>query len=172
VVNQLFPRRIDRVLDPAYLADVDAESLDRLHEMLDECLQIETETAYVRQLALGRISILDAEQRRRATGGSVAELVAALPQILAGDEHLPDPLSSRLPRYLAPAAKIEFKRGLETYVSDESLATLPALPDTELAERLAKLHELEREASARRSALVSVIERLEAAIAARVTAGT
>src|SRR5262252_3640783 len=139
------PRRIDVVLGPGYLeglADLDIDDVRAMHE---QCLEIETEVSYVRRLAQARIEILRAEQDRRARGGSVAEFVAALPSILSAGGPRTEPASSRLTRHLAPAPAIEWTRGRESLISDDTLANLPTLSDTELAEALDGLDALERE---------------------------
>ena len=46
-------------------------------------MELETEVSYVRRLTQARIDILEAEIERRATGGSLEDLIARLPQILA-----------------------------------------------------------------------------------------
>ena len=84
-------RRIDIVLEPEYLDGLASVSDDDLQAMHEECMELETEVSYVRRLAQARIEILNAERERRATGGSVADLIAALPKILADPGPRPDP---------------------------------------------------------------------------------
>ena len=161
------PRRIDVVLAPGYLdglADVPDDALRAMH---DECTEVETEVSYVRRLAQARIEILRAEQDRRARGGSVAELVAALPTILADPGPRPAPSASRMVRRLAPDPEIEWTRGREVLVSDDTLANLPVLTDDDLAARLAELGLLEQEVSGTRRSLHGVIDRLDAELAGR-----
>ena len=73
-------RRIDRVLEPEYLEGLDGRSLDEVRDMDRECTEIETELSYVRRLAQARIDIIQAEVDRRAAGGSLGDLIAALPE--------------------------------------------------------------------------------------------
>lgn len=160
-------RRIDIVLAPEYVDGLASLSDDDLHAMHEECMELETEVSYVRRLAQARIEILTAEQERRATGGSVADLVAALPRILADAGPRPDPASSRLTRHLAPAPAIQWTRGREPLIVDDTLANLPTLSDETLATTLVELGELEREVSERRRALHGVIDGLEAELARR-----
>ena len=51
---------------------------------------------------------------------------------------------------LAPAAGIEWNRGLERLITDGTLANLPNLTDAELQATVAQLRELERDVSERR----------------------
>jgi len=161
------PRRIDVALDPEYLEGLEDRDIDDVRTMHEQCLEIETEVSYVRRVAQARMEILRAEQDRRARGGSVADLVAALPSILADAVPRPDPASSRLTRHLAPAPAIEWTRGRESLISDDTLANLPTLTDGELAEALDGLGELEREVSDRRRELHGVIDVIEADLARR-----
>lgn len=160
-------RRIDIVLAPEYVDGLANLSDDDLRAMHEECMELETEVSYVRRLAQARIEILIAEQERRATGGSVADLIAALPKILADSGPRPDPASSRLSRHLAPAPAIQWTRGREPLIVDDTLANLPTLSDETLEGTLGELRELEREVSERRRALHGVIDGLESELARR-----
>jgi hypothetical protein len=164
-------RRIDKVLDPKYLAGLDGWSLDEVRRCHTECLEIETELSYVRRVAQARVDILEAELDRRAGGGSVGDLIASLPEILSDEEPRPPAERSRFPRQLAPSMEIPWRRGLERLIADGTLADLPTLSDEELRSTIAQLGELERQASAQRSALHGVIRRLEADVAARHKVG-
>lgn len=143
-------------------------SLDEIHAMERECLEVETEVSYIRRLAQGRIDILEAERDRRAAGGSLGDLIAALPEILADDGPNTAVANTRAQSLLAPAAGIEWNRGLERLVSDATLATLPTLSDAELQATLGQLRELERDLSTRRRALHGVIDGLTRVIAQRL----
>jgi hypothetical protein len=165
--DQTYRRRIDRVLDPSYLDDLDSCTLDELRRRHEECLEIETEVSYVRRLAQARLDILDAELQRRRAGGTLGDLVDALPRILADEGPRAPVARSRLPRHLAPSMDIQWRRGLEHLVSDATLANLPHIPDDELRTTMDQLRELEQDVSAKRRALHRVIDRIEADLAAR-----
>lgn len=164
-------RRVDRVLEPDYVDDLASSSLEEIRARHSECLEIETEVSYVRRLAQARLDILRAELSRRAAGGTVGDLIAALPQILSDDGPRAPVTESRLPRHLAPSMDIKWNRGLEHLVFDETLATLPTLSDEELESRIAQLSTLERELSERRRALHRVIEAIELDLAGRHKVG-
>ncbi|MFO7592254.1 MAG: aerial mycelium formation protein [Acidimicrobiia bacterium] len=164
---QTHTRRADVLVAPAYLEGLDAKDLDALRAMHAECSEVETEVSYVRRLAQARIDIVKAELDRRAAGGTVGDLIAALPQILADPPPRPDPSTSRLPRHLGPAPAIEWRRGLEYLISDSTLVHLPAMAEDELRETLELLRRLEAETSERRRRLHGVIDRLEHEVAAR-----
>jgi RsiG-like len=160
-------RRLDKVLDPEFLADIDTWSLDELRGHHAECLEIETEVSYVRRVAQARIDILEAELDRRAAGGSVGDLIAALPEILADEGPRAPAGKSRLSRHLAPSMSIQWQRGLEHLITDRTLADLPSLGDEELRSTIHQLGELEQQVSEQRRALHQVIDRMDAALAAR-----
>jgi hypothetical protein len=164
-------RRIDKVLDPSYLADLREWPLDELRRRNAECLEIETEVSYVRRMTQARIDILEAELDRRAGGGSVGDLIAALPEILADEGPRAPVEKSRLTRRLAPAMDIQWRRGREHLIADDTLATLPNLDADELRATKRELGELEREVSQQRHRLHEVIDRMEAELVARHKVG-
>ena len=161
-------RRIDRILAPEYLEGLDGRSLDELRTMERETLEVETEISYVRRLAQGRIDILAAEGDRRAAGGALGDLIAALPTILADDNARSGPATTRVQPVLAPAAGIEWNRGLERLITDGTLANLPLLTDAELQATVGQLRELERDVSVRRRSIHAVLDALTHAIASRL----
>jgi hypothetical protein len=164
-------RRIDKVLDPEFLVDLSDWPLDELRQRQTECLEIETEVSYIRRMTQGRIDILEAELDRRASGGSVGDLIAALPEILADEGPRAPVEKSRLTRRLAPSMQIEWRRGRERLITDATLAKLPNLDDDELRSTIGELGELEREVSQQRRELHQVIDRMEADLAARHKVG-
>jgi anti-sigma-K factor RsiG len=160
-------RRLDRVLEPDYLVDVTTLSTDEVRERRQDCSEIENEVSYVRRLAQARIEILEAEVDRRRNGGSVGDLIAALPQILADETTRADAPAARITPQFAPSPDIEWNRGLERLVSDNTLANLPTLSDAELDETIGQLRTFESETSETRRALHKVIDELDLEIAMR-----
>ena len=122
-----------------------------------ESAEIETELSYVRRLAQARMDIIQAEIDRRAAGGSLGDLIAALPQILSDDSPRANPATTRFADPLTGASEIDFNRGLERLISDATLANLPTLTDDELRTTLEQLRSLEHEVSNNRSALHAVM---------------
>ena len=159
-------RRVDTMLEPEFLSDLAQRDVEEIRAMHEECLTVETEVSFVRRLAQARIDIVEAELDRRARGGSMGDLLAALPDILADDSRA-TPAESRLPRHLSPATNIQFRRGLEHLISDTTLVNLPTLSEEELRATLGQLRELEQEVSTQRRALHQVIDKIEAEISER-----
>ena len=164
-------RRIDKVLDPAFLTKVSDWPLDDLRRRHAECLEIETEVSYVRRMTQARIDILEAELARRASGGTVGDLIAALPEILADEGPRAPAEKSRLTRYLAPSMDIQWRRGREHLITDDTLAKLPNLDDDELRSTIRELGQLEQQVSQQRRDLHQVIDRMEGDLAARHKVG-
>lgn len=163
-------RRLDRVLDPAYLEGLSDRPVDEVASMQTECVELETEASFVRRLAQARIDILEAERRRREDGGSLDELIAGLAGILADEGPRPSPAQAHLPQVLHPSPEIEWTRGLERLVGDATLVRLPDLPDEELTQAEEGLRELETEVSTVRHRLHEVLHALEMELAARIRA--
>lgn len=163
-------RRLDRALSPAYLEGLGERTVEELESMQTECVELETEASYVRRLAQARIDILEAERRRRESGGSFDELIAGLAGILADHGPRPAPAQAHLPQVLHPAAEIEWSRGLEPLVGDNTLVRLPDLSEAELDETERRLRELESEVSGMRHRLHEVLRALERERAARIQA--
>jgi hypothetical protein len=159
-------RRTDALLEDDYLDGLSDRSLEDVRAMHDECLTVETEVSYVRRLAQARIDILEAEIERRASGGSVGDLVARLPAILA-DPPRAEPAASHLPRHLGPASDIPWRRGLEHLITDATLVNLPTLSEEELSSTLEQLRVLEQEVSTQRRNLHRVIDTIEAELSER-----
>lgn len=164
-------RRIDKVLEPGYRADLSESPLEELRRRHAECLEIETEISYVRRVTQARIDILEAELDRRARGGSVGDLIAALPEILADEGPRPPVEKTRLTRRLAPSMDIPWRRGREHLITDDTLATLPSLDEDELRSTMRELGQLEQEVSRQRRRLHEVIDSLDAELAARHKVG-
>ncbi|MFN8034937.1 MAG: hypothetical protein U0V73_03280 [Acidimicrobiia bacterium] len=160
-------RRLDRVLAPEYLESVATTATDDVRAMREECSEIENEVSYVRRLAQARVEILKAELDRRAAGGSVGDLIAALPEILAGEGERAGASTARVSRQFAPSPEIKWTRGLERLIADDTLANLPTLAEEDLRSTLDQLKRFESEISETRRALHKVIDELELEIAMR-----
>jgi anti-sigma-K factor RsiG len=139
--------------------------------MKAECAAVETSLSYYRRLAQGRIEIIDAEVERRARGGSVEELIAKLPDILAGDGGRSSTTQARIAEPEAPILDLEFTDNRQQLVSDSTLADLPALDDARLGTIRDELNEFEREVSDLRHRLHGVLDGIEHEIATRQAAG-
>ena len=125
-------RRIDRVLDPAFVEGVDQLGLPELRARREEAEAEEADVSYLRRLLQGRLDILRAELVRRSASDEqdVAGLLAGLPAILTDDS--PGTTFSAVPRVQVPSRAGEHRRRVERLVSDETIARLPELDVEEL----------------------------------------
>ncbi|HMS24938.1 MAG TPA: aerial mycelium formation protein [Acidimicrobiia bacterium] len=165
--SEKYRRRIDTILSGEYTEGLAEKSEAEVRELRDTAREVETEISFLRRLAQSRLDIFKAEIDRRARGGSLSDLIAALPGILASGETRSSAPNSRLSSILAPSPNIEFKRGMEKLVTDDSLANLDQLTDQELQESITALENFEEEISGTRKDLHVVIDQLESEIAQR-----
>ncbi|GAA5157353.1 hypothetical protein GCM10023214_16750 [Amycolatopsis dongchuanensis] len=157
-------RRIDRVLDPAYVRDPGALSLEELRERRDEAAQEETDLSYLRRLLHARIDIVKAEQRRRSTGGQ-SSIVDQLATILSDNALRPRGSGRHQP--LEPSRAGEHRRQAEALVGNSDLTDVGALSDEKLAETLRVYGEEESSVSARRREVQAVVDLFNSEIATR-----
>jgi hypothetical protein len=168
-------RRIDRVLDPGFLAGIDTVPVEVLRERRQEALQEEADLSFLRRLLQGRIDIVRAELARRsggATGGLEAgqdDMVARLPRILS------DAPSERAKsvRHLTvrPSRMGEYRREFEAMLADVELSDVRARDDAELAVARATLEGYERQVSTYRRAVQQVTDRCGAELTRRYRDG-
>src|ERR1700753_3509816 len=137
------PRRIDRVLDRAFVENLPAVPLAKLRERRAEASAEESDLSYLRRMLHGRLDIIAAETTRRADGAE-SPPVPRLPEILA------DPPSRRVAsaRYLTlgngDAAAGEYRVALEARLRELAVPDLPTCPDQTLRDAAAALSGLER----------------------------
>ena len=164
--------RIQRLIDPSYVSGLDARTLDDLRAMKAECVDVENALSYLRRLAQARVEILEAEQSRRASGGSVGDLVKDLPRILSGESGRSSVVDTRVPPPDAPAVELHWPDGREALVEDTTLANLPLIASEELTTTIEQLRAFERDLSGLRRQMHGVIDTLESEITDRQVAGT
>ncbi|MGW5051042.1 RsiG family protein [Actinokineospora sp. NPDC004072] len=163
-------RRIDRVLAPDYVADLDRLDLAEVRARRDDAAQEETDLSYLRRLLHGRIDIVRAELRRRASGGGES-IVAQLASILADNAVGPATGSGRH-QNMEPSRAEAHRRHVEALVSDADLSDVAALPDERLALALRTYEAEEASVSTRRREVQVVMDLLNEQIASRYRTGT
>lgn len=162
-------RRIDRVLSPDYIADLDGLDLAEVRARRDDAAQEETDLSYLRRLLHGRIDIVRAELRRRAEGGS-EPVVGQLARILADNALAPATGSGRH-QSLEPSRAEAHRRHIEALVSDADLSDVGSLPDERLQLALHTYVAEEASVSARRREVQAVMDHLNEEIGGRYRAG-
>jgi hypothetical protein len=118
------------------------------------------------------MEILVAERNRRSSGGSVEDLVRALPDILSAESGRSTIADTRIPPPDAPAVELHWPDGREQLVADNTLANLPVLSDDEINAAHDRLREFEGELSGLRRGMHGVIDTIERELAHRQVAGT
>src|SRR5919201_2148727 len=164
-------RRIDRVLDPGFVAGIAELDLAELRARREEAEAEEADISYLRRLLQGRLDILRAELVRRSRGGAhdVAGLLAGLPSILS--DEAPGTFSA-IPRVLVPSRADQHRRRVERLVSDETVARLPELDVDELTRAVEVLAREEESVSAHRRAVQRVVDVLRVELARRYRDGS
>ena len=161
----------ERLLDPAYLADIDQRAIEDIRAMRAECQEVETGLSYLRRVVQGRLDIVAAELGRRRDGGDpadIADLVEQLPTILA--DHLRAPGNGRLPSTVGQG-KVDPELESRVDAAVATLDDLAALSDDDLAAGQAELTDLEAVISSRRRDLFQRIDALQAELTRRYRTG-
>jgi hypothetical protein len=164
-------RRIDRVLDPAFVEGVALRPLPEVRALRDEAAQEETDLSYVRRLLHGRIDIVRAEQKRRATGDSTA-VVDQLAAILSANAVGGPAMGSGRYTTLEPSRAEAHRRHVEALVSDVDLSDVGTLSDDKLDHVLNTYLAEEASVSARRREVQVVMDLLNEEIAGRYRQGS
>ena len=162
-------RRIDKVLDPGFVAELGQLSLDDLRERRREAEQEETDLSYLRRLLQGRLDILRAEMARR--GGEQTDLVQALPHILADDGPSAGPRG--LGRHVTsePSRADAHRRHVEQLVADVDLSNPAAHDEASLRRAVEALEREEQDVSDKRRAVQTVMDASTAEITRRYREG-
>jgi hypothetical protein len=162
-------RRIDRVLDPGYVAGLAQLELAEVRARRDDAAQEETDLSYLQRLLQARIDIVRAEQRRRREGGG-APLVAELGQILAVNAGELAPGSGRI-QMLQPSRAEAHRRHVEALVADVDLSNVGALSGEQLEGALQAYATEEESVSAHHREVQRVLDTFNAEIGSRYASG-
>ena len=142
-------------------------SVDELRAKHAECVELETEVSYVRRLTQARIDILEAEIERRASGGSLEDLI----QPPAADPGRSRPAGEPgvEPSPPADGAGAGQRVGTRSRASSTACSpTCPPSPTPSSTRPIAGLRSLEREVSDQRRELFAVIDRIDLSLAAQL----
>lgn len=164
-------RLVDRVTDPAYMADLGSKPEDELRAMRDECRDGENDLSFERKLCQARIDILMAELARRK-GTEVGDLVGRLPEILASETSgRGGPLPNRAPDLSIPRTADVPRRRVEEIAGERTLARLSQIPDEEIEQIIESLREHERDLSGRRKSVQEVLDVIQRELMRRFKSG-
>lgn len=159
-------RRIDYVLEPEFVADLEALELNDLRKRRDTTEDVESQVSYYRRLLHGRMDLLDFELSRRR-GDEERTLLEALPEILARGMILGAEPTLKHIEVMPSLPSSTGRRLIDTIMDDGVLAQLPDLTDAEISDALTGLRDFERQLSAQRKQLHLVIDKLQDEIVSR-----
>lgn len=162
-------RRIDKVLAPDFVTDLEALSLADLRERRHEAEQEEADLSFLRRMLHGRMAIVQAEIARRTPEGEEGDLVDDLKNILGDEQRSTRGLGRHLT--VEPSRVDEHRRGVEQIVADPTLSDVAARSDAELADALERLSSHEREVSEVRREVQQVMDTLSRQLAFRYQTG-
>ena len=159
-------RRIDLIQTPEFTSGLQELSLEEIRSRRRICADLDVELSYYRRLLQGRLDLLSFELRRRS-GEEQRSLLEALPEVLAswtsGEPGLPE---RRVPVDL-PDLPIQGRRAVDRALSDDFLARLPEMGDSDLAVVQQRLAEAEAEMSKQRRAVFEASDRIQAELVRR-----
>jgi hypothetical protein len=152
-------RRLDRVLDAAFLADLDSCPMDDVRARRDDAAQEETDLSYLRRLLHARMDIVRFEQRRRAAphGEDAPSLVDELPRILADNALGPSAGRGRH-HTVQPSRAESHRRHVEALLADTGLSDVATLSDDDLTAAATAYADEERAVSEFRGRVQQVMD--------------
>jgi len=163
-------RRIDRVLDRAFVENLPAVPLAQLRERRAEASAEEGDLSYLRRVLHGRLDIIAAETARRADGDD-SPLVDRLTEILADSPSRRVASARHLLLGNGHVTAGEYRAALEAKLRDLAVPDLPTCPDQTLSDAAALLSGYEREVSELRRKVQYVVDECAADLARRYREG-
>lgn len=163
-------RRIDRVLAPEFISDLQDLPMQTVRERRQDAMQEEADLSYVRRMLQGRIEILS-QELEISEELSDDELVARLTKAMMAQS--PATTGTGGARHLVaePSRLAERRRYVERLISDVGLSDVSALSPDEVRAAVARLEEQERLVSRSRAEVHHVIDQLTAELARRYQTG-
>lgn len=150
-------RRIDRVVDPAFVQGLGDLSLEELRERRDEAMAEREYLSLLRRLLQGRAEILQAEHEGRERDGDAAPLVDRLASILAADEATES--RGEVVRIVVPEDEMLLaRRSVERLAADAGISDPTTLSDRDLDAAIDALVTEEHAVSAARRAVIAALD--------------
>lgn len=149
-------------------ADPRSLSLDELRSLRSRLQDEDDAVSYVRRVAQGRLDLVRAETRRRATGGNADDLSGELRTVLSSQLAAG---TARPPRTSEQFVDDELGRELEALCASHGIGRLEALTDAELDRFAEVLTEFERRVSDDRRERFGRLDTLSAELVRRYRDG-
>lgn len=163
------------IIDGDDLGDLMALGMDELRARRAGCREVETGLSYLRRQAQGHLDVVAAERARREDGGDeqgtdLEELIARLPEVLAGSTRTPG--NGRMPSEFGTGdVDPDLADELDAIISGGRLSEPDQLDDAELAAVADALVGFERTVSDLRRTLFDRIDAIEAELTRRYRTG-
>jgi hypothetical protein len=151
-------RRIDRILDPAFVDGLGDLELEALRERRDEALAEREYLSLLRRLLQGRAEILRAEMQGRAAEGEPPPVIDRLAEILAEDEPTGSSRGEALTVAVPEDELLIARRRVERLAGDAGISDPTELDDDALASTVETLVDEERAISDARRAVMSALD--------------
>ena len=158
-------RRIDQVLDPAYVMNLTGLELGELRDRRQLAADVESELSYYRRMLHGRMDLLNFELARRR-GDEKRSLIEALPEILGAGERAGGQ-TGRVRGEFDLAFAGDGNRPIDAALQDDFLTHVYDLEVSELEDILTALTEAEREVSETRRSIQVVFDTVQQVISDR-----
>jgi len=152
-------RRIDRILDPAFVEGLDALPLDELRARRDECMAEREYLSLLRRLVQGRLEILRADHEARHADGEGTPVVDRLPEILGSDE-VGEGRGEAVRVGVPEDELLLARRRMERLVADAGVSDPSSLDDAVLEGSVETFAEEERIVSGSRREVIEVLDRV------------
>jgi len=162
-------RRIDRIRDDEFLADIQDAELDDLRDRRRMCDDLENELSYYRRMLHGRMDLLAFELRRRS-GEETRTMMEALPEILTDGPTRPD-AAGRPTRIEVPDLPEDRRRRIDMVLDDNFLGRLVTIEEADLQEVQSNLVDLEADISEQRSDTQHAFDAIQAELTRRYRDG-
>jgi hypothetical protein len=166
--------RLDRVLDPAFIQDIDQLPTEELRRRRADAEAEEEAISYVRRLLQGRLDMLRAELRRRSEegNGTATDLLSMVTAVLVEDRGGErDPSRTRALRLRVPPGVEPHEARLDAIVAGNTLDGVEGFSDQMLEDLVGRLADHERWLSGTRRELFQRIDTLRSELAARYKDG-
>lgn len=156
-------RRIDRILDEGYLADLASVSAADLRARVKDCRIVDEELSMLRTWLHAKLDII--RSGLEASGDEA--MVGRLTEVLSRDT--PTRRGARV--HLPSGTPLGVQRSLDRLVSEAHLARLPDMSEPEVAEIVDALTAEEQRVSAQRRQVLDVLDAVEAELVKRYQEG-
>ncbi len=155
-------RRIDMVMDPSFVENLDDLSGSDLRERRQIAADVESELSFYRRMLHGRMDLLNFELARRR-GEESRSLIEALPQILGAGE-MAGGNTGRVRSEYVPELIGDGNREIDSVLADDFLTRMPSASDESLESIQGTLTEAEERISDHRRTAQDRFDALQAKI--------